>query len=118
MIIDLEANEAFVAGDETVLREILHPHRMELEIRYSLAHSTLEPGHTSKPHRLESTEVYFILEGTGEMHIDDEIASVSPGYTVYIPPRSIQYIINTGDTDLKFLCIVDPAWQAEDEEIL
>jgi len=28
-----------------------------------------------------------------------------------------QYIENTGDSDLKFLCIVDPAWREENEEV-
>jgi mannose-6-phosphate isomerase-like protein (cupin superfamily) len=36
---------------------------------------------------------------------------------VYIPPGAEQHIRNTGAGDLKFLCIVDPAWRAEDEEV-
>ena len=28
-----------------------------------------------------------------------------------IPPGSTQYIENTGNSDLKFLCIVEPAWR-------
>ena len=118
MIISLGDRAEFVAGDETAIREILHPHRTPLEIRYSLAHARVKPGRTSKPHRLASTEVYYIPEGTGEMHIDDEISMVAPGHTVYIPPHSTQFICNTGSADLKFICIVDPAWQAEDEEVL
>ena len=52
------------------------------------------------------------------MFIDNESEPVEPGSTVYIPPGAAQYIENTGDHDLIFLCIVDPAWQPEDEEIL
>lgn len=29
-----------------------------------------------------------------------------------------QYLENTGKNNLKFLCIVDPAWKKEDEAIL
>jgi mannose-6-phosphate isomerase-like protein (cupin superfamily) len=29
----------------------------------------------------------------------------------------MQYIENTGVSVLKFLCIVDPAWRKEDEEV-
>jgi mannose-6-phosphate isomerase-like protein (cupin superfamily) len=29
-----------------------------------------------------------------------------------------QCITNSGNTDLKFICIVDPAWCAKDEEVL
>jgi len=36
---------------------------------------------------------------------------------VYIPPNSIQSIKNSGEEDLVFLCIVEPTWKPEDEEI-
>jgi mannose-6-phosphate isomerase-like protein (cupin superfamily) len=52
------------------------------------------------------------------MFIDEESAEVHPNQAIYIPPLSEQYIHNTGSTDLIFLCIVDPAWRREDEEIL
>lgn len=52
------------------------------------------------------------------MHIDAESSEVVAGSAVYIPPRSIQHIENTGTQDLVFLCIVDPAWRAQDEEVL
>jgi mannose-6-phosphate isomerase-like protein (cupin superfamily) len=40
---------------------------------------------------------------------------VIPGNTIYIPPDTRQYIHNSGRIDLKFICIVDPAWKEEDE---
>ena len=51
------------------------------------------------------------------MHINDEFSEVTAHCAVYIPPNSTQYIVNTGDSPLEFLCIVDPAWHREDEEI-
>ena len=109
----------FKAIDSTNLCELLHPAREMLDLPYSLAHATLEPGAASLPHRLKtSSEVYFILEGEGEMHIDSELAEVGTGQAVLIPPSSWQHIRNTGKVDLKFLCIVHPMWQAEDEEVL
>ena len=114
----LENCTEFIAGDETILREILHPDKANLSLRYSLAHATVRPGAASLPHRLRTSEVYYILSGTGVMHIDDEAADVGPGHTVYIPPGARQFIENTGEGDLAFLCIVDPAWRVEDEEVL
>ena len=105
----------FIAGDNTVLREMLHPDKAALELRYSLAHATLGPGLRSKPHKLKTSEVYYILAGQGKMSIDGETASVDPGDTIYIPPTALQFIENTGTTDLTFICIVDPAWREEDE---
>jgi mannose-6-phosphate isomerase-like protein (cupin superfamily) len=118
LVIDLNNCAEFVAGDNTILREILHPDKQNVQLRYSLAHAVVKPGEVSRPHKLATSEVYYILAGTGTMHIDGEEAEVGPGCTVYIPSHSIQSIRNTGPTDLKFLCIVDPAWRAADEEVL
>ena len=115
---DLQHAEEIIAGDTTVLRELLHPGKADLEIGYSLAHALLRPGTSSLPHRLQSSEVYYILEGTGTMTIDGESADVRSGQAVYIRPGTVQHITNTGASDLKFLCIVEPAWQKSDEEIL
>ena len=114
----LKGCEEFTAGDATILRELLHPDKSDLDIRYSLAHAVVKPGDTSLRHRLRTSEVYYILEGEGLMHIDEETKKVFPGQAVYIPPHALQCIKNTGDNDLRFLCIVDPAWRAEDEEVL
>ena len=115
---DLKDCDEFIAGDNTILRELLHPDKADLKLRYSLAHAIVKPGDTSTPHKLKTSEVYYILEGEGIMHIDDEEQQVAPGQTVYIPPHAKQYIHNSGNIDLKFLCIVDPAWRVEDEEVL
>ena len=115
---DLHDCPEFFAGDNTILRELLHPDKADLNLRYSLAHAMLKPGKTSQPHKLKTSEVYYILEGEGVMHIDDETAKVLPGQAVYIPPDSSQFIHNAGNIDLKFLCIVDPAWRKVDEDVL
>jgi mannose-6-phosphate isomerase-like protein (cupin superfamily) len=108
----------FIAGDNTILRELLHPDKADLQLRYSLAHAVVPPGKTSFAHSLKTSEVYYILEGSGVMHINGETSDVRPGDAIYIPPHARQYITNSGDADLRFLCIVDPAWRKEDEVIL
>ncbi len=115
---ELKDSPEFIAGDNCRLREILHPDKEDLKIRYSLAHASVKSGDTTWKHRLRTSEVYYIIEGEGVMHINGESAPVRPGSTVYIPPRATQCITNTGKTDLTFLCIVDPAWRKEDEEVL
>lgn len=108
----------FIAGDKTILREQLHPDKADLAISYSLALATLKAGDISTPHKLKVSEVYYIISGSGKMHIDQETAMVESDDTIYIPPNSVQYIENIGQVDLKFLCIVDPAWKIENEEVL
>ena len=109
--------DEFVAGDNTLLRELLHPDKQAIALRYSLAHATLPVGKTSELHSLTTSEVYYILSGKGEMHIDSEVQIVVPGDAVYIPPNAKQFIYNCGDEPLVFICIVDPAWRKEDETV-
>lgn len=105
----------FTAGDHTLLRELLHPAKLEVDLRYSLAHARVRPGNSSTPHRLATSEVYYILAGRGRMNIDGEAREVSPGDMIYIPPAARQFIEALGTDELVFLCIVDPAWREEDE---
>lgn len=114
---DLKDCDEFIAGDSTILRELLHPDKADLELHYSLAHARLRPGETSYSHILKTSEVYYILEGEGIMHINDEQQNVFPSQAIYIPPYHKQFIHNCGSTDLVFLCIVDPAWRIEDETV-
>ncbi|MFW9846705.1 MAG: cupin domain-containing protein [Candidatus Thorarchaeota archaeon] len=113
--------EEIVALDGTVLRELLNPlhEEMDLKMDYSIAHAIVRPGKSSMPHRFfEASEVYYILQGTGTMHIDDHTAEVAPGDVVYIPPKGVQYIENNGTSDLVFLCMVYPSWFPESEELV
>lgn len=108
----------FVAGDNTRLREVFNPLKDRLDLRYSFAVATVAPGETTFRHRLKHSEVYHLLEGEGDMYVDDECERVRAGDVIYIPPGAVQRIANTGGHDIVFVCIVDPAWKPEDEEIL
>ncbi len=107
--------------DDTTVREILNPkHESQpLVLSYSLAHAIVKSGEKSLPHKFhEASEVYYILRGTGLVHIDNEVAEVVPGDTIYIPPQAVQWIENIGTNDLEFLCVVDPAWQPNAEDLV
>ena len=110
--------DEFLAGDHTTLRELLHPSRAPLRLGYSLAYGRLEPGRSSKRHRLASSEVYYFLGGRGTFHTNEERTVVERGTTVYVPPSVVQWVENSEREPLEFLCLVDPAWKREDEEVL
>ncbi len=114
----LQDCDEFVGGDDSILRELLHPAKAGIDIRYSLAHATVKPGERTRPLRLKTTEVYYLLQGQGRMHIGDETQEVAAKSAIYIPPHGVQWIENTGTDDLVFLCIVDPAWRRENEELV
>ncbi|MGD8638428.1 MAG: cupin domain-containing protein [Nitrosopumilaceae archaeon] len=102
----------------TTVKQHFHPHNTLNGIRFSLAEFTLKVGKKSRPHKLKSSEVYFFLEGKGGLHVNEEFFEVAEGDSAYVPPMSVQFLENSGEVDLKFLCIVDPAWKADDEIIL
>lgn len=118
LIKELKECKEIIAGDNSILRELLNPLKENLIIRYSLAHTKVKPGEITYAHRLKSSEVYYVLEGEGEIYIDNEKEKVFAGQTIYVPPNSVQRIKNTGIRDLVFLCMVDPAWKLEDEELV
>jgi len=64
---DPKTCKEFIAGDNVILRELLHPDKDKLNLRYSLAHAIVKPGETSYRHKLKNAEVYYILEGEGMM---------------------------------------------------
>lgn len=107
-----------VAGDNCILRELLHGINENLSMRYSLAWAKVPVGKSTWKHAMKTSEVYFILQGKGRMYIGDEAEEVGQYDTIDIPSGAEQYIKNIGDSDLEFLCIVDPAWRKEDEVLL
>lgn len=106
----------FIAGDKTLIRELLHPKNDGLNLDFSLAHATVEVGKASIPHILQkSTETYYILQGEGRVFIDDKEQDMQVGDLVFIPAGAKQYIENIGSIALIFLCIVSPPWKKADE---
>lgn len=118
LIKDIKDIKSVTSGDNLILKEVLKKANDKVSINYSLAHAIVKPGHSSYNHKLKSSEVYYILKGKGIVTIDKESKEVGEGKVVYIPPNAVQSMKNTGKEDLVFLCIVDPEWKKEDEEII
>jgi len=108
-----------IQGNEgTKIKQYFHPHNTLNGINYSIAQFTLESRKRSRLHKLKSSEIYYILEGSAILTVDDEQYNLQKDDSVYIAPNSKQLIENTGSDDLRFLCIVEPAWKAENEVLL
>lgn len=107
-----------VAGDQCLLQQLFHPNSDPVKTHYSLAYAYLEPGGRTLNHKLEQSETYYIIAGTGTMYLDGEPHSVKTGSSYYIPPQCEQWLQNEGETRLEFLVIVDPPWTADEETIL
>ncbi|MCR4407096.1 MAG: cupin domain-containing protein [Anaerolineae bacterium] len=97
------------------VRELASPSIASLR-RHSLAEVTIVPGGCSARHyHRQAEEVYYILQGQGQMIIDDEVRPVGPGDTIIIPPPSQHLIRNIGVEELVMVVTCAPAWSPEDE---
>ena len=80
----------------------------------SIAQARVEPGITTRLHRLAGTaERYVILRGRGTVEVGEMSADVAPNDVVLIPPDVDQRITNTGDDDLVFLALCTPRYRDE-----
>lgn len=86
----------------------------------SIARARVEPGVATAWHRLKNTaERYSILSGEGVVEVGEHPSQkVTAGDVVVIPAMCKQRITNTGDTDLIFLAICSPRFQADNYESL
>ncbi len=77
---------------------------------FSMGYVTLEPRGGQVPwHNQEQEEVYFVLEGTGEMCLGSERQTLAGGQAVYIPSGQFHQLTNVGDEPLKFIYCYGPA---------
>ncbi len=77
---------------------------------FSLGHVTLEPNGGQVPwHNQEQEEIYFIMEGNGEMCLGAERIAVQTGQAVYIPSGVFHQLTNTGAMPMRMIYCYGPA---------
>jgi mannose-6-phosphate isomerase-like protein (cupin superfamily) len=77
---------------------------------FSMGHVTLEPNGGQVPwHNQDQEEIYFIVEGHGEMCLGEERLDVHTGQAVYIPHRVFHQLTNTGPTAMRMIYCYGPA---------
>ncbi len=86
----------------------------------SIARARVEPGVTTRWHRLRGTfERYYILSGQGRAEVGElPPREVAAGDIVSIPPMCRQRITNTGPDNLIFLAICTPRFSDDSYEDL
>jgi mannose-6-phosphate isomerase-like protein (cupin superfamily) len=83
----------------------------------SIARARVEPGVTTRWHRLRGTaERYVMLEGAGLVEVGERKRRVAPGDVVVIAPMVRQRITNVGPGDLIFLAICTPRFRRDNYE--
>lgn len=104
----------FTTADGSTIRELL-AHRNSSIRKQSLAEARLAPGAATTPHHHAATEeIYYILEGTAEMTLENDTRPVEAGDAIAIPPGARHTIRNTGTSELVFLCTCAPGYEHTD----
>ena len=63
-----------------------------------IARHLVQPGQTGDYHvHFNQEQVYFFLEGTAKMHVDERIYPVRPGSIIALPATCYHQLINDGD---------------------
>ena len=109
-----DAQLPFTTKDGSTIRSLLD--RTNAPVRHqSLAEATLELGQATERHyHRASEEIYYIMEGTGEMELDGERQAVRPGDAILIPPGAWHQIKGTCPVPLRFLCACSPPYEHGD----
>jgi len=77
---------------------------------FSMGYVTLEPDGGQVPwHNQQQEEVYFIIEGVGEMCLGDERRNLTAGQAAYVPPGVHHQLTNVGRGPLVMIYCYGPA---------
>ncbi len=108
-----ELAEPFTTADGSTIRVLLDRDAGGARSQ-SLAEASLEPGQATQRHyHAVSEEIYYVLEGDGELEVDGERAHVGPGDSALLPPGA-WHQIRAGAEPLRFLCLCAPPYSHED----
>lgn len=111
-VTSLEDQAPFTTRDGSTIRSILDRTNAPVQ-QQSLAEATLETGTRTQTHyHKASEEIYFILNGTGEMTVDNSQRVVNAGDAVLIPAGAWHTI--KAIEPLRFLCVCAPPYSDED----
>jgi mannose-6-phosphate isomerase-like protein (cupin superfamily) len=105
---------SYVTKDNSTIWELYHPSSSPVR-DLSVAESLVEPGRDTALHRHpRSQEIYYILEGEGEMRLGDQTFNVKQHDAILIPAGVSHSVKNEGNTGLRMLCICSPPYSHED----
>ena len=96
----------YLAHGGAIAQMILDRRTLE-EIGF-LAIAKLAPGKEIEAHVDPMEEIYFVLNGSGEMRVDQDKKTVGPGDAVWIPSGASHALLNTGTGDCIVLVVAAP----------
>jgi mannose-6-phosphate isomerase-like protein (cupin superfamily) len=109
----LDEAEPFTTADGSTIRELLGLPTAPVR-NQSLAEATLAPEQATQRHyHADTEEIYYVVEGDGEMEVDGERRRIGVGDAVLIPSGA-WHQLRANDEGCRFLCCCAPAYRHED----
>jgi len=69
----------------------------------------IEQGSSSNPHlHDDAEEIFYVVSGTGRVKVGEEEEDIAPGSCIFIPPKTLHQLLNTGNVELKVLAVTSP----------
>lgn len=88
-------DERYVVKDNTILKNLV------------VSSTRMQPNKSTSGHKHEGQEeVYYFIEGTGRMEIDDNWFPVNPGDVVLIQD-GVFHRVHSASEELYFVCVFD-----------
>lgn len=106
---DREVLETTYLAHGGAVAQMILDRRVLKEIGF-LAIARLEKGKTIELHVDPMEEIYFILDGQGEMTVAQETRHVRPGDAVWVPAGARHGLSNSGGEDCTILVVASPVW--------
>lgn len=84
-----------------------------LPLSYDLAIISVPAEHAIESHYLNSGEIGYILEGSGEVTIGCVPQTIKKGDVFYIPSKAVQKL--NASTDMKYVLLTDPFYKPDED---
>lgn len=68
----------------------------------------LQPDHEPRPHKHPCEQIAYIMQGTVDFHVGDEVFRLGPGGLVVVPPDVMHHAVVVGDEPVLNLDVFTP----------
>ena len=76
----------------------------------------MQPGGNQRVHSHAPEQMYYILAGSGIMHVDGEQGEVKTGDSVFFGSHAKHGLRNTGDSVLTYMSAASPSFSAQESD--
>ena len=74
----------------------------------TLAMFRIQPGHEILPHEHLYEQIVYMISGTADFHVGDDVHRLTAGCLLAIPPHAVHYIEVQGDEEVIELDVFTP----------